>query len=401
MNLTVGLWASAPRSLLTIWMLVMIVFTVTRWLVARRFPTGFIGEQETRRWEKRFVVSAATSGILWGVAGGLFYTPDQPETGLFVALLIIGLSAAATLTLSYHRIACPVFLLPAVIPIMLHLMLDDIFVANAVGFVIPFYFTVLYLLSREIYRTAHESILGRINVAVRTRELEDANKRRVAWLENLASFLRHELKNAIVGVKTSLQLIERRAALETVVPYVARARTSVSDIGRLLDSVGKASTLEAAVYKEPKERVDLSHLVRTRIKEYSDIYPQQELLCECEAGVTVIGSTVSLTQALDNLVSNAVEHSREGAPIVVSLKQDREDAVLAVADEGDPLPEDKERIFELFVSLRSSGRKKATNIGLGLGLVRLITEAHGGQVTAADLSERPGALFTVVLPLLQ
>ena len=162
-TLAVGLWASARQGLLITWMLVMIVFNAARWLAGRRFPSGFIGEAETRRWERRFVASVAISGVLWGVAGGLFYVPGQPEYGLFLALLIVGMCAAATASLSYHRIAYPVFLLPAISPIMVHLMLDDTLVANAVGFVIPFYFTLLYLLSREIYRTAHQSILGRIN----------------------------------------------------------------------------------------------------------------------------------------------------------------------------------------------------------------------------------------------
>ena len=162
-TLAVGLWATARQKLLITWMLVMIVFNVARWLAGRRFPTGFIGEAETRRWENRFVASVAISGVLWGAAGGLFYVPDQPEHGLFLALLIVGMCAAATASLSYHRIAYPVFLLPAIIPIMLHLISDEKLTANAVGFVIPFYFTLLYLLSREIYRTAHESILGRIN----------------------------------------------------------------------------------------------------------------------------------------------------------------------------------------------------------------------------------------------
>jgi len=162
-TLAVGLWASARQGLLITWMLVMIVFNAARWLAGRRFPSGFIGEAETRRWERRFVASVAISGVLWGVAGGLFYVPGQPEYGLFLALLIVGMCAAATASLSYHIIAYPVFLLPAISPIMLHLMLDDTLVANAVGFVIPFYFTLLYLLSREIYRTAHQSILGRIN----------------------------------------------------------------------------------------------------------------------------------------------------------------------------------------------------------------------------------------------
>jgi diguanylate cyclase (GGDEF)-like protein len=141
----------------------MIVFNAARWIAGRRFPTGFISEAETRRWERRFVASVAISGVLWGAAGSLFYVPDQPEHGLFLALLIIGMCAAATASLSYHRFAYLVFLLPAITPITLHLMSDDKLTANVIGFVIPFYFTLLYLLSREIYHTAHELILGRIN----------------------------------------------------------------------------------------------------------------------------------------------------------------------------------------------------------------------------------------------
>jgi len=162
-TLVVGLWGTAQRSLLIIWMLVIIVFNVARQLVWRRFPTGFIGEAETHRWEMRFMASVAISGVLWGAAGGLFYVADQAEQGLFLALMIVGMCAAATASLSYHRIAYPVFLLPAITPIMLHLISDEKLTANAVGFVIPFYFTLLYLLSQEIYRAAHESILGHIN----------------------------------------------------------------------------------------------------------------------------------------------------------------------------------------------------------------------------------------------
>ncbi len=109
------------------------------------------------------MASVAISGALWGVAGSLFYVPNQLEHSLFLALLIIGMCAAATASLSYHRIAYPVFLLPAITPITLHLMSDGKLAANAIGFVLPFYFTLLYLLSREIYQTAHESILDRIN----------------------------------------------------------------------------------------------------------------------------------------------------------------------------------------------------------------------------------------------
>lgn len=109
------------------------------------------------------MASVALSGVLWGTAGSLFYVPGELEHGFFLALMVVSMCAAATASLSYHRFAYPVFLLPAITPITLHLMFEGNIAASAIGYVIPFYFTLLYLLSREIYRTAHESVLGRIN----------------------------------------------------------------------------------------------------------------------------------------------------------------------------------------------------------------------------------------------
>jgi diguanylate cyclase (GGDEF)-like protein len=163
LTLAVGLWATASPTLLIAWTSVMIAFNAARWIAGRSFPAGNVSETEVRRWERPFLASVAFSGVLWGAAGTMFYVPDQPEHALFLALLIIGMCAASTASLSYHRIAYLAFLLPAITPITLHLVADGKFATNVIGSVIPFYFTLLYLLSRGIYRTAHESILGQIN----------------------------------------------------------------------------------------------------------------------------------------------------------------------------------------------------------------------------------------------
>ena len=162
-TLVVGLWSTVRQSLLVGWLAVMVLFSFARWFSGRLFPTEFASETELQRWEKRFVASVAVSGILWGAAGGLFYVPGRMEHDFFLALLIVGMCAAATASLSHHRIAYPVFLLPAITPITIKLMLDQELAANAVGFVIPFYFLLLYLLSREIYQVSHESIIARLN----------------------------------------------------------------------------------------------------------------------------------------------------------------------------------------------------------------------------------------------
>lgn len=163
LTLGIGLSNTAEPGILYTWVSAMILFNVARWMIGRRFPKDTISEAETIRWEKGFVISVAVSGLLWGSAGILFYLPGSPEHGLFLALIIVGMCAATTASLSYHRFAYPVFLIPAITPITLNLMSDSSLAANTIGYILPFYFVLMYLLSKEIYQTAHQSILGRIN----------------------------------------------------------------------------------------------------------------------------------------------------------------------------------------------------------------------------------------------
>jgi signal transduction histidine kinase len=100
------------------------------------------------------------------------------------------------------------------------------------------------------------------------------------------------------------------------------------------------------------------------------------------------------------LVNNAFDHSRLNAPIMVSLRNQSSYTELSVINEGAKLPEDKDKMFDLFVSLRDAGHWKSDNLGLGLYLVKLIAEWHGGSVQAHDLPKKDGAVFTVMIPLL-
>jgi signal transduction histidine kinase len=237
-------------------------------------------------------------------------------------------------------------------------------------------------------------------IETRTLQLTDANKKRILWLETMARFLRHELKNSSVGIKTSLDLIERRSVEKQKVDvYLARARKSMDNMNALLKSAGDASTLEASLYKEKHHPLDFSSTISSQMETYVSIYPGISMTIDCSPGIFVLGNENRLNQLLDNLISNAVEHSDPQATINVSVKQHLRGAKLIVKNKGAALPSEKKTMFDLFVSLRTPGRKTDDNFGLGLYIVKLITESHGGQVNAYDLNDETGAVFEVTLPL--
>ena len=111
------------------------------------------------------------------------------------------------------------------------------------------------------------------------------------------------------------------------------------------------------------------------------------MIVDCQRGIIVLGNEIRRKQLLDKLISNAIEHSDGAAPIEVSVKQREGKALLIVKNKGDALPKDKQTMFNLFVSLRTPERKTDENFGLGLYIVKLIAESHGGHVDAHDLHE--------------
>ena len=220
-------------------------------------------------------------------------------------------------------------------------------------------------------------------------------QQRLAWLESLAKFLRHELKNQIVAVGTSIDLAQSGESLEANWIYLDRARRSLNRMRGLVTSATEATSLEAALAVEEMERVDLSGVVMDRLTIYQELHPSRRFTLNLRPGLSVDGNEGRVAQLLDKLLSNAVEHSPEGAEIRVGLEPVDADWIqLSVENEGDALPEDKARIFEAFVSTQ----KTKDNLGLGLFVAQSITLNHGGQISAEELPRGSGARFVVRLP---
>jgi two-component system, OmpR family, sensor histidine kinase ChvG len=100
---------------------------------------------------------------------------------------------------------------------------------------------------------------------------------------------------------------------------------------------------------------------------------------------------------LDKLVDNAVDFSADGATISVALRVEEDHVELSVANPGPPLPpEAATRLFESLWQSRAEADKRP-HFGLGLYIVRLIAEFHGGSAQAANLPGHSGAIFTVRL----
>jgi diguanylate cyclase (GGDEF)-like protein len=157
-TLTAGLWSVVPQDRLLVWLVVLALFQGARWVGTRGLPRKPPEIAAVRQQEILLLAVTALSGLLWGSAAILFYVPHEPAASLFLALILVAMAAASTALLSFHRFAYPAFLAPVIIPLGVQLAAEDGMPQLAIALVIPVYFSLLFILSRQIYRFTHEAI---------------------------------------------------------------------------------------------------------------------------------------------------------------------------------------------------------------------------------------------------
>ena len=166
----------------------------------------------------------------------------------------------------------------------------------------------------------------------------------------------------MTAISTSIVMAKRVAPHTNASKYLDRGQRSVQYMQLLLNKVADATNLEAALAKHDFESVDLSSLVLNRIHEFCTDTPSQVFTSDIERDVQILGQGDSLVQMLDKLLNNAIEHSRPGFPIHVTLQDHVGSCLITITDIGDPLPPSTAKIFEPFVTLKTT-QPGSANLG--------------------------------------
>jgi dedicated sortase system histidine kinase len=228
------------------------------------------------------------------------------------------------------------------------------------------------------------------------------------YLRTLAGKLAHEIRTPLTIIRSSLENLETESAAsggmgENARVYIARAREGSERLGAILTAMGAATRVEEAIAHSERQRFDLAGLVRATVDAYGAAFPNRRFACEVPDGsVDMNGAPELIVQMLDKLVDNAVDFSVDGATISVVLRASDADVEISVANPGPPLPpEAATRLFESLWQSRadidSAKERLRPHFGLGLYIVRLIAEFHGGSAQAANLPDNSGAVFSVRL----
>lgn len=216
------------------------------------------------------------------------------------------------------------------------------------------------------------------------------------YLQSLGGRLAHELRTPLAVVRSSLDNLEAENATQG--PWLGRARDGVDRMGGLVNALAAARQIERAVAAAEHQRFDLAAQVGDMVDAYRVLYPERSFVFTRPPQPCVLaGAPDLIAQLLDKLVDNAVDFAPPDAPISLAIEAAGDRWRLVVANSGSRLPPGPaERLFDSLVSARPAGA--APHLGLGLFIVRLVAEHHGGRAAARNLPQDGGVEFVVELP---
>ena len=252
----------------------------------------------------------------------------------------------------------------------------------------------------ELTRLASELALTSERLAEARGEVEaiDASRRElVAWIS-------HDLRTPLAGLRAMAEALED-GMTEDPDRFHRQMRSQVDHLSGMVDDLFELSKIHSGTLALAREKVSLYDLVSDAVADLRFMAESHRVTLR-EAGgsgLSVIGDPRELTRVVENLLTNAIQHSPSGSEVFIETSEDADgNAILTVSDAGGGIPE--ENLSEVFrTGWRGTPSRtpqpllgRSTGAGLGLAIVRGIVEAHSGGVTVRNVAD--GCRFEVRLP---
>lgn len=324
-----------------------------------------------RRWPRHLTLVLALVAFAMLAVSPVVYDHFSAGTELFFVLVFVWLG------LHQPRWALATAVVPATIAYsvpLLYVHADHEAVMSAV-LLIPIAYGIGLLISSQVRRL---------------REHLNRAERAEQWRSALTATLAHDIRTPLTTVQATLQMLtemDELAAADRERLLDAALRQTMR-LSRLSAGLLDVERVEQGQLRLDRRQLSVSATIESAV---AQLAPAGEMQVEVEPGLEVYADPERLEQILVNLIANAARHGRP--PIVISAHAEERTVVLEVRDHGDGVPAG--RVPRLFVRLGGDARHP-DSVGLGMWIVRLLTEAHGGSVRYEPAE--PGARFVVTLP---
>lgn len=254
--------------------------------------------------------------------------------------------------------------------------------------------TAVALFSTDISarRNAEEELRKRLETEARLNVMTD-------FFTNVS----HELKTPLALILMQLDMMRTHMGnVGKMKDLMADATLNAYRLTRLVSNLLDITKMDAGFLKlnpRSKDVVQLLKCVADSVKEYT-AHKKLDLSFVSNVDTKYMNLDVDkIERAVLNLLSNAIKHTPEGGQIVLEFRDGPKQVAIRVADTGGGIPSDKlDIVFDRFAQVNNRMNRGTEGCGIGLALVKSMTELHGGKVWVESEPGR-GSVFTIELPV--
>ncbi len=232
-----------------------------------------------------------------------------------------------------------------------------------------------------------------VSMQIRIRELikELTVSARVAALGDMVAVIAHDIRNPLAVIKSNAEMGALSGDREKQQNYFKKIITTSDKMNEMLNRF----MLLVRSPSETRERLDLHKLLDELSTLMGTLAAKKEIGLVCDSAPNlpqVEGDRVGLSQALMNILNNAIEATPPGGRVTLSACELQNSVEISIADTGGGIPEDQqEKIFERFFTTKGKGT------GIGLALAHSVITKHGGKIWLNSMPGQ-GTTFYVKLP---
>ena len=218
--------------------------------------------------------------------------------------------------------------------------------------------------------------------------------------KNFLLSITHELKSPLAAIKLQLQTLHtRNIPEEKRTQLYVRALGDTNRLESLVENLLLVNRVESGGLPLDREKMNLSKFLKELVEgTYAKQLEEKQLRLTIDSDIESSIDKMAFHSIVINLVDNAVKYGGSGAITVKLNLAEKDEIEFSVLDNGEGIPNsEKKKIFERFYRRGNEDVRQTKGTGIGLYLVRLLVERHGGVISVLD-NKPNGAKFLVKLP---
>lgn len=232
-------------------------------------------------------------------------------------------------------------------------------------------------------------------------DLSKADRRKNEFLATLA----HELRNPLAPMSNMLEVVKRADGDSELLQRAHETlERQLGQMVRLVDDLLDMNRITHDRLELRRSEVELSSVIQQAVevaRPLIDAADHQLIIDLPDEPIYLHADRARLAQLFGNLLNNSCKYTRPEGTISVSAKREGGEVVVIVKDNGAGIPKDKlDSIFDMFMQVDRTSERSQGGLGIGLTLVKRLTEMHGGSIEARSGGEGKGSEFIVRLPVL-